>query len=90
MIRFKEDIRYKRVKERKQPDEGEQNILIADMIEPTGRQTSENYKGQLRRMAIYRPYDMSGEEEELALNSTQLFWILPPNAKSCHNHDLCP
>ena len=57
VVRFKEDIQYKRVKEREQPEEREQNILIDEIIELTGRQTSENYKGQLRRIAVYRPYE---------------------------------
>ena len=63
VVRFKGDIQYKRIKEREQPDEGEQNILIDEIIELSGREASKKYKGQLRRIAVYRPYEEAQRSE---------------------------
>ena len=57
VVRFKGNIQYKRVAQREQPDEGEQNILIDEIIQLTGEKTSENYGKPLRRIAVYRPYE---------------------------------
>ena len=39
VVRFKGNIQYKRVAQRDQPDEGEQNILIDEIIQLTGEKT---------------------------------------------------
>ena len=72
VVRLKKDITFRRIKELNQPDEGEENILIDEIIKLDGEETKVKYSKELRRIAVYRPYDASrrprrrkeGEEEE--------------------------
>ena len=72
VVRFKKDVTFRRIKEREQPDECEENILIDEIIKLDGEETREKYSKPLRRIAVYRPYDASrrprrrkeGEEEQ--------------------------
>ena len=71
VVRFKKDVKFRRINEREQPESIEQNILIDEVIRLDGDETQEKYSKPLRRIAVYRPYDASrkphrreeGEEE---------------------------
>ena len=59
VVRFKKDVTFRRIKELEQPDEGEENILIDEIIKLDGEDTKVKYSKPLRRIAVYRPYDAS-------------------------------
>ena len=71
VVRFKSDVKFRRVNELEQPDDSEQNILIDELVKLDGEETKVKYSKTLRRIAVYRPYDASrrprrrkeGEEE---------------------------
>lgn len=59
VVRNKKDLLYERVRENEQPDEGEQDILIDEVITLSGEKTSQNYTKPLRRIAVYKPYEQA-------------------------------
>ena len=53
VVRHKENIQYKKVKENELPDDRYGQILIDEIIELTGVQSRKKYPGKLRRVAIW-------------------------------------
>ena len=53
VVRHKENIQYKKIKENELPDDRYGQILIDEIIELTGVQSRKKYLGKLRRVAIW-------------------------------------
>jgi len=53
VVRHKENIQYKKIKENELPDDRHGQILIDEIIELTGVQSRKKYPGKLRRVAIW-------------------------------------
>ena len=53
VVRHKENIQYKKIKENELPDDRYEQILIDEIIELTGVQSRKKYPGKLRRVAIW-------------------------------------
>ncbi len=53
VVRHKENIQYKKIKENELPDDRYGQILIDEIIELTGVQSRKKYPGKLRRVAIW-------------------------------------
>jgi hypothetical protein len=70
VIRHKENLKYRKIKENELPDNRHANILIDEVIELTGQQSSKKYDKQLRRVAIYN--EENGHTIELITN--QMSW----------------
>jgi hypothetical protein len=70
VIRHKENLKYRKIKENELPDNRHANILIDEVIELTGPQSSKKYGKQLRRVAIYN--EENGQTIELITN--QMSW----------------
>jgi len=70
VIRHKENLQYKQIKENPLPDERHTHILIDEIIELTGTQTKKKYGKYLRRIAVYN--EENGQTIELITN--QMFW----------------
>lgn len=68
VIRHKENLQFKSIKENELPDNRHQHILKDEMIELTGNQSKTKYPKQLRRVAIWD--DESKQEIELITNQT--------------------
>lgn len=68
VIRHKENLQFKSIKENELPDNRHQHILKDEMIELTGNQSKTKYPKQLRRVAIWD--DKSKQEIELITNQT--------------------
>ena len=88
VVRFKKDVKFRKIEERDQPDKEEQNILIDEIIKLDGDETRQKYSKALRRIAVYRPYDASrrprrrkeGEEDQPEdVRSSQVIELITNN-----------
>jgi transposase DDE domain len=70
VVRHKENMRYKRVRELPLPDHAAQNVLIDEGIEPELPKAKEKYHGKLRRIAVWN--DEYGHVVELLTNNFSL------------------
>lgn len=70
VIRHKDNLKYRKIKENELPDNRHANVLIDEIIELTGQQSSKKYGKQLRRVAIYN--QENGQTIELITN--QMSW----------------
>ena len=68
VIRHKENLQFKSIKENELPDNRHQHILKDEVIELTGNQSKTKYPKQLRRLAIWD--DENKQEIELITNQT--------------------
>lgn len=68
VIRHKENLQFKSIKENELPDNRHQHILKDEVIELTGNQSKTKYPKQLRRIAIWD--DENKQEIELITNQT--------------------
>lgn len=53
VVRHKDNLIYSQIEERPLPEKRAQNVLIDEVIELTGSQTSKKYPKQLRRIAVW-------------------------------------
>jgi hypothetical protein len=70
VVRHKENLKYKTIKENKLPDNKHQHVLKDEIIELTGTNTMDKYTKQLRRVVIWN--DEKSIEIELITN--QMSW----------------
>ncbi len=70
VIRHKENLQFRSIKENELPENRHQHILKDEIIELTGKQVRKKYFGKLRRVAIWD--DENGQEIELITN--QMTW----------------
>ncbi len=70
VVRHKENLKFKPVKELELPKNRHQHILKDEIIEFTGTKAKQNYPKRLRRVAIWD--DENGQVIELITN--QMFW----------------
>lgn len=53
VLRHKDNIQFKTIKENEQPENRHENILIDEIIELTGKTSKMKYPKKLRRVAIW-------------------------------------
>lgn len=70
VIRHKDNLQYRQVKENELPDDRHAHILIDEVIELTGVNTKKKYGKYLRRVAVYN--EENGQTIELITN--QMSW----------------
>lgn len=70
VIRHKDNINFRSVKENPLPDNRHQHILIDEIIELTGNQTKNKYTKKLRRIAVWDEEN----EQEIELITNQFTW----------------
>lgn len=70
VIRHKDNINFRSVKENPLPDNRHQHILIDEIIELTGHQTKTKYTKKLRRIAVWDKEN----EQEIELITNQFTW----------------
>lgn len=70
VIRHKDNLQYRRIKEHELPDERHTHILIDEVVELTGANTKKKYGKYLRRVAVYN--EENGQTIELITN--QMSW----------------
>lgn len=70
VIRHKDNINFRSVKENPLPDNRHQHILIDEIIELTGNKTKTKYTKKLRRIAIWDKEN----EQEIELITNQFTW----------------
>lgn len=70
VIRHKDNLQYRKIKENELPDDRHTHILIDEVIELTGANTKKKYGKYLRRVAIYN--HENGQTIELITN--QMSW----------------
>jgi len=70
VVRHKENLKYRKIKENELPLNRHDNILIDEIIALTGSNSQKKYGKQLRRVAIYN--EENGQTIELITN--QMFW----------------
>lgn len=70
VIRHKDNINFRSVKENPLPDNRHQHILIDEIIELTGHQTKTKYTKKLRRIAVWDEEN----EQEIELITNQFTW----------------
>lgn len=70
VARLKKDIKYRRLVEFDQPDDREQDILIDEVVEFVGEQTSRRYPHPIRRVTVY-DHETMQEPIELLTNNAR-------------------
>lgn len=70
VIRHKDNINFRSVKENPLPDNRYGHILIDEIIELTGNQTKNKYTKKLRRIAVWDEEN----EQEIELITNQFTW----------------
>lgn len=70
VVRHKENIQFRSIKERALPDDRHQHILKDEIIELTGAKSKEKYPKKLRRVAIWNEEN----EQEIELITNQTTW----------------
>ncbi len=71
VVRHKENLQFKTVRENQLPDDRHQNILKDEIIELTGIMTKNKYPNKLRRIAIWDEEN----KQVIELITNQLTWI---------------
>ena len=70
VVRHKDNINFKSVKENQLPDDHHGHILIDEIIELTGSQTKSKYPKKLRRVAVWDEEN----KQEIELITNQFTW----------------
>jgi len=70
VIRHKDNIKFKSVKELELPQNKHQHILKDEIIELTGNQTKEKYPKKLRRVALWD----TKNQQTIEVITDQMFW----------------
>lgn len=70
VVRHKENIQYKPIKEKELPDNRHGHILIDEIIELTGTKSAEKYPKRLRRIAVYDEIN----KQQIELITNQMSW----------------
>ena len=70
VVRHKENLKFKCIKENELPKENHQHILIDEMIELTGSGSKKKYSGKLRRVAVWDEEN----EQTIEIMTNQTSW----------------
>ena len=70
VVRHKENLKFKCIKENELPKENHQHILIDEMIELTGAGSKKKYSGKLRRVAVWDEEN----EQTIEIITNQMSW----------------
>lgn len=70
VIRHKENIQYRSIKEKELPENRHGHILIDEIIELTGTKSAEKYPKKLRRIAVYDEIN----DQQIELITNQMSW----------------
>jgi len=70
VIRHKENLQFKSIKENELPKDNHQHILIDEMVELTGAASKKKYSGKLRRVAVWDEKN----EQTIEIITNQTSW----------------